>query len=94
MDHLTQYVSGLASLFCAGALSFIVLTRRVKEGVVIKAGLVMMIGGLLATGVISIKGFDSARGLWNAALLLRVGLLVVILGYVRRVDKEMGRGKK
>ena len=89
MDTLTQHVSGLASLLCAAALAFVVLTRRVQEGVVIKMGLVMMIGGLLATGVISLKGFDSLRGFWNAGLLIRVGLLVVILGYVRRVDAEM-----
>lgn len=91
MDLLIQNLSGFTSLLCAAALSFIVLTRRVREGVVIKSGLVMMIGALLATGIMSIKGLDSARGFWNASMLLRVGMLLVILGYVRRVDAEMKR---
>lgn len=93
MDLLIQHLSGVISLLCAGALSFIVLTKRVKEGVVIKLGLVMMIGALLATGIMSLKGFDSLRGLWNASILLRVGMLLTILGYMRRVDLEMKRSK-
>lgn len=88
MDTLIQHLSGFASLLCAGGLSFIVLTRRIKEGFVIKLGLIMMIGALLATAAMSLNGFDSARGWWNAAFLLRVGLLLVLVGYVRRVDQE------
>jgi hypothetical protein len=93
METIFQHLSGFTSLLCAGALSFIVLTRRVKEGVVIKTGLIMMIGSFLASGVMALKGLDSVRGLANVELLLRVGMLVVVVGYVRRVDYETERDK-
>jgi len=93
METIAQQIAGAASFLCAGALSFIVLTRRIQEGVVMKAGLVMMIGALLATGMMAVKQFDSLQGFWNAAVLLRCGLLVTILGYVWRVDGETKRHK-
>lgn len=92
MDALVQLLSGAVSLLCAGALSFIVLSRRVHEGVVIKFGLTLMVMGLLASGLLTLKGFDSLSGLWNAALILRVGLLVVIAGYAWRIN-QANKGK-
>lgn len=76
-----QTLSGITSVLCAGLLSSIVLTSRVQEGPVIKLGLILMIIGLLASGIITLKGFDTMHGLWNASLLLRVGLLIALTGY-------------
>lgn len=81
-----QTLSGVTSLLCAALSTWMVLNPRVHEGFVIKTGLVLMATGLMASGVITLKGFDTLHGLWNASLLLRFGLLVVLLGYTWRMD--------
>lgn len=88
VDLLNQHLAGLTSFACAAALSFIVLTRRIKEGVIIKAGLILMIAALLASGCMSYDLTVSLRDIWNATMLLRVGLLMVLIGYVLRVNQE------
>ena len=84
-----QFLSGATSLACAGLIASIVLSQKIKEGVAIKCGLVMMIIGLMASGLITLKGFDDLEGLWNAALLLRTGLLVTALGVIWLLRTKM-----
>lgn len=89
--NMVQLLSGASSIVCAGLIASIVLSRNISEGIVIKIGLVMTLLGLLASGVITLKGFDSMDGLWNAALLLRSGLLIVVLGSIWRIRKHKER---
>lgn len=89
MDYI-QFLSGTTSVACACLLSSLVLSTKVQEGLAIKLGLVLMIVGLMASGLITLKGFDSLEGLWNAALLLRTGLLITVLGVVWKIRKING----
>lgn len=72
---------GWSSLLAGAALSWVVLSATVREGVVIKVGLIVMIAGLFSTAALTLTGADSMRGLLNAGLALRIGLCVVIAGY-------------
>ena len=83
-----QTLSGITSLLCAGLLGIIVLTSRIQEGPIIKLGLILMTMGLLASGLITLKGFDTMYGLWNASLMLRIGLLVALLGYRWKMNSK------
>lgn len=85
MTHAQWLINGVLSLLCAGALSCIVLGRRIHEGPVIKSGLILMIVSLLVSVAIDLKGFDATRGVLNAALLLRAGIFVVALGVMWRL---------
>ena len=88
MDYV-QFLSGTTSVACACLLSSLVLSTKIREGLPIKLGLIMMIVGLMASGLITLKGFDDLEGLWNAALLLRTGLLIVVLGVIWRIRTKM-----
>ena len=85
-----QFLSGTTSVICACLLSSLVLSRKVQEGLPIKLGLILMVVGLMASGLITLKGFDSLEGLWNAALLLRTGLLITVLGVIWKIRKING----
>ena len=92
MYEPVQTLSGITSLLCALFIGLFVLNHRIDEGPVIKFGLILMTIGLLAGGVITLKGFDTLHGLWNASLMLRVGLLVALLGYSWRAGcKNKGK---
>ena len=84
MNELHHTLNALASLIAAAGLSYVVLSSRVKEGLVIKAGLVAMIFGLLGTAYFVLSGIESWRALWWCGFLLRGGLAVVIMGYLLR----------
>lgn len=73
--------TGWLSLIAGTALSWVVLSASVREGVVIKAGLILMITGLFTTAALTLTGSDSLRGLLNAGLALRLGLCIAIAGY-------------
>ena len=75
--------TGWLSLFAGAALSWVVLSATVREGIVIKTGLICMVAGLFSTAALTLTltGMDSMRGLLNAGLALRLGLCIVIAGY-------------
>ena len=84
--------TGWLSLFAGAALSWVVLSATVREGIVIKTGLICMVAGLFSTAALTLTGLfstaaltltgmDSMRGLLNAGLALRLGLCIVIAGY-------------
>ena len=80
--HQAYYTAtGWLSLLAACALSWVVLTSTVREGIVIKAGLILMVAGLFSTAALTLTGAYSLRGLLNAGLALRLGLCIVIAGY-------------
>lgn len=74
--------SGLFALF----LMWAVLSRRVKDGVIIKAGMICMAFGFLAKVPSLYDGFQRSDmiGLTRANGLIHVGIIIVVLGYVVR----------
>lgn len=89
MDSLHQLISGVFSLICACALGYIVLSRRIREGLIVKIGLIVTTIALLASGMLSIQGTHDLTGLWNASLVMRIGLLIAVLGVVLRFNKHL-----
>lgn len=86
--HQAYYTAtGWLSLLAAFALSWVVLTATVREGIVIKAGLIVMIFGLFSTAALTLGEIDSIRGQLNAGLALRLGLCVVIAGYYMKTRR-------
>lgn len=82
---LSYYLNALSSLVAAVALTLFVLSPRVQEGLVVKLGLGLMTFGLAATSVLILLHPETDaslwEGLWNAGLLTRVGLVIVVAGY-------------
>lgn len=89
-----QTLNGLASFLCAVVLGGIVLSPKVKDGVVIKAGLIAMIGSFVVTAMLI---FEQSRN-WDAYamanLINRVGLVVALLGVWWRLHAFVKRTKK
>lgn len=79
-------LNGLVSVVAAVALSHIVLSQRWNEGPVAKAGMIVMILSLLSTAAITLLPSERPNwaALWNAGTALRLGLVLVVLGYYLR----------
>jgi len=84
MDDLIRTANGAVALLCTIGLSWVVLSRRVNEGLVVKLGLVAMAIGLGVTALITFGDIEIQRGLRNAGFFTRCGLLVVIVGVLCR----------
>lgn len=85
--EMLHILNGLVALACAVLLGVVVLHPSIHEGVVIKAGMLMMIFALGATAVHSLSDTENWRALWNASFVLRLGLMVVAMGFVLRRHK-------
>ena len=89
-----QTLNGLASFASALVLGGVVLSPKVKDGVVIKAGLIAMIGSFIVTAMLT---FEDSRD-WDAYamanLINRIGLVVALGGVWWRIHKFMNRQKK
>lgn len=89
-----QTLNGLASFLCAVVLGGIVLSPKVKDGVVIKAGLIAMIGSFVVTAMLT---FEQSRN-WDAYamanLINRAGLVVALVGVWLRLHAFAKRAKK
>ena len=81
METTLLTANGIASLGGVLVLGYIVLNERIKEGVVIKTGLVLMIFSLAATAVHALFNTGNWTALWAAGFTLRLGMLVVGLGF-------------
>ena len=81
MADIIQIVNSVTALFCGTLISMLILDKRVHEGPFIKFGMILMTFGLFATGIIIIKDFDTLTGIWNATLLMRLGLTIILIGY-------------
>lgn len=73
-------LNGVLSLAAAGALSYVVLNPKINEGGVTKLGMVAMIFSLIASAMYSFADLSVAAA-YNAALVLRAGIVVVCIGY-------------
>ncbi len=86
MDFFISLINAGTSLLISATLVIAILSKRVRDGIVIKIGLGSMALGFLvvAMHMLRIAGAD-VQGLQRALLLVNSGLAVVIIGYVYRV---------
>lgn len=79
-------INTFTALFLAGACFWAVMSPRVRDGIVIKVGLILMAVGYMVIAHALTDGMDCSdvRGLARAALLTRVGLLIVLGGWYWR----------
>ena len=77
-------LNGILSALAAGALTYVVMSPRINEGGVTKLGMVAMILSLIVSAAFSfpaIFGEVDPATAYNAALVLRGGIVVVCVGY-------------
>ena len=82
-----QIASGLVSLLAAALLAGLILNPRINEGLIVKLGLIAMTWGLIGTAYLTLSASHNWDAVWNAGLLLRVGLCVVCAGMWWRARK-------
>lgn len=82
-----QLANGLVSLLAAAMLAGLILNPRINEGVVVKIGLLGMTWGLIGTAYLTLSESDNWDAVWNAGLVLRIGLCVVCVGMWWRARK-------
>lgn len=88
-----QYVlNGALSVLAAGALSYVVLSSKVDEGPWIKVGLIAMILSLIVSAMCSFADLPLETA-YNAALVLRAGIVVVCFGYWAKFKRHKRDGK-
>lgn len=90
MEEMTtpmHLANGLVSLIAAALLTGLVLNPKINEGVIVKVGLMAMIWGLIGTAYLTLSDSGEWGALWNAGLLLRVGLCIVCVGMWWRARK-------
>ena len=82
-----QIANGLVSLIAAALLAGLILNPRINEGLIVKLGLIAMTWGLIGTAYLTLSASHNWEAVWNAGLLLRVGLCVVCIGMWWRARK-------
>jgi len=75
-----QLANGLVSLLAAAMLAGLILNPRINEGIVVKIGLLGMTWGLIGTAYLTLSASQNWEAVWNAGLVLRIGLCVVCVG--------------
>lgn len=89
-----QLLNGWTSLFCALVLSALVLSDRVKDGVIIKAGLIAMIGSFFVTAMLTFEQSRDWEAYAQANLINRIGILIALGGGFWRSRSFARRSKK
>ena len=82
-----QLANGLVSLLAAAMLAGLILNPRINEGVVVKIGLLGMTWGLIGTAYLTLSESNNWDAVWNAGLVLRIGLCIVCVGMWWRARK-------
>ena len=82
-----QLANGLVSLLAAAMLAGLILNPRINEGIVVKIGLLGMTWGLIGTAYLTLSASDNWDAVWNADLVLRIGLCVTCIGMWWRARK-------
>ncbi len=75
-----QLANGLVSLLAAAMLAGLIINPRINEGIVVKIGLLGMTWGLIGTAYLTLSASQNWEAVWNAGLVLRIGLCVVCVG--------------
>lgn len=89
MNEFLALVNGGASGLISLALCYVVLNPKIHDGIVIKLGLISM---ALGFGSIGLRMLDpvlmnDAIGFGRSVLLINIGVVVIILGYVTRCGR-------
>lgn len=82
-----QIANGLVSLLAAAMLAGLILNPRINEGLIVKIGLLGMMWGLIGTAYLTLSASENWEAVWNAGLVLRIGLCIVCLGMWWRARK-------
>lgn len=82
-----QLANGLVSLLAAAMLAGLILNPRINEGLIVKIGLLGMMWGLIGTAYLTLSASHNWDAVWNAGLVLRIGLCIVCLGMWWRARK-------
>ena len=82
-----QIANGLVSLLAAAMLTGLILNPNIHEGVTVKLGLMLMVWGLVGTAYLTLSASENWGAVWNAGLLLRIGLCIVCTGMWWRARK-------
>lgn len=85
-------INGVLSLFAAAGLSYVVLHPKIHEGGFIKLGLVAMIISLIGSAMSSLSD-ASMEAAFSAGISLRIGLLLVCVGYAIRFRRNSKDGR-
>lgn len=85
-------LNGIVSLLTMAVLSFVVLHPRINEGLWIKGGLGLMILSLLASAMLAFADGPLEMA-YNVGLALRVGILLVCVGYILKYRLARHRGE-
>ena len=84
-------INSVLSMLAALGLGYVVLHPRIYEGTAIKAGLIIMIMSLLGSAGAPL-GDDPLATAANAGLSLRVGIVIVGLGYFLKYRRHRKDG--
>lgn len=84
-------LNGVLSMVAAATLTYVVMSPRIDEGAWIKVGLIAMILSLLVSAMASF-GDLPVRTAYNAALVLRAGIVVVCVGYYLKFKRHKRSG--
>ena len=91
MNYAISVFNAWACGFITVALLWAILSRHVRDGIIVKAGLILM---SLGHGTIALRFFDmwvtDALRMDRAILLINAGLLLVLLGYFLRSRSRHG----
>ena len=82
-----QLANGLVSLLAAALLTGLILNPTIKEGLFVKIGLMAMVWGLIGTAYLTLSESGNWDAVWNAGLVLRIGLCIVCVGMWWRARK-------
>lgn len=82
-----QLANGLVSLMAAAMLAGLILNPRINEGLIVKIGLLGMTWGLIGTAYLTLSASENWEAVWNAGLVLRIGLVVTCVGMWWRARK-------
>jgi len=85
-------LNGFFSVLAALGLSFVVLHPSIHEGLMIKVGMIVMIISLFASASVAFGDPPSITTAFNAGLSLRVGILIVCIGYAFKYRKAKRSG--
>ena len=75
-----QLANGAVSLIEAAMLAGLILNPKIHEGITVKIGLMLMVWGLIGTAYLTLSESQNWGAVWNAGLLLRIGLCIVCVG--------------
>lgn len=92
MDGFSVAANGIVSLVTAAALTAVILSRNIEEGLITKVGLIIVTLSMYASGAVSLLSDDPVRGLVNSAFALRIGLLIACVGVAKRMWPRRAEG--